>query len=68
MKLKIKIKTKNDFKLLGVGYGLQAYFPEGEYVAIHAMNQPNWEERGLVFIENVTGTSLLLDKDCYTIV
>jgi hypothetical protein len=68
MKPKIKIKTKNDFKLLGVGYGPQAYFPEGEYVALHATNQPNWEEQGLVFIENETGTSLLLDKDCYTIV
>ena len=61
----MKIQTNSDFGLLGMGYGPEKDFPKGEYVAIDATNQPNWEEEGKIFIENEYGASLLLNKVDY---
>lgn len=62
----MQIRTYSDFKLLGVGYGEQAEFPKGKYSAVQATNQPDWKAKGKVFIENKSGTSLLLESPDYT--
>ena len=42
------------------------------YDAIHATNQPDWEERGLIFIQDAEGDTadigFLLDKTDYMVV
>lgn len=58
------IITNHDFKLLGT----DQTFPQGKYRAIDATNQPNWKERGAVFIVNANGCDLLLERGDYTIV
>lgn len=59
----MKIRTNLTFKLLGT----DQVFPEGEYEAIPASNQPNWEKEGKVFIENENGCGLLLEKGDYVV-
>jgi|DEB0MinimDraft_4_1074332.scaffolds.fasta_scaffold89992_2 hypothetical protein len=58
------IQTNCDFKLLGT----DQKFPAGKYRAINATNQPNWQERGAVFIVNANGCDLLLDSEDYTVI
>jgi len=57
------IKLLEDIKVLPY-YEL---FKAGNYKAHLAVNQPNWQEEGLVFISN-GATDLLLSKDDYQIV
>ena len=56
----------NDFKMLGSGIQVSK---DKIYDAVHATNQPNWESRGLVFIQNAEGDTtelgFLLDSTDY---
>lgn len=59
----MRVKTKQDFKLAGV-VGIAAHFPQGNYTATPATNQPDYEELGKVFISNGS-TDLLLERKDY---
>lgn len=61
----MKVKTKQDFSLLGMSYGPEKDFPEGEYEAVIAENQPDYYRDKKIFITNNHGTSLLLQKGDY---
>jgi len=65
----MRIRPRNDFKLLGTGIHVSK---DKIYNAFHATNQPNWESRGLVFIINAEGDTtelgFLLDSTDYEVV
>lgn len=66
---KIRVRPRNDFKMLGTRIQVSK---DKIYDAIHATNQPNWESRGLVFIINAEGDTtelgFLLDSTDYEMI
>jgi len=65
----MKVKPKLAYCLAGTGYDAPSLDPERVYDAIPATNQPDWEEKGKVFVEPAPGaTSILLERDDYTLV
>lgn len=46
-----------------MGPGYPRLDPEKTYPAIHATNQPDWEERGAIFVEGI-----LLERGDYAVV
>jgi len=62
----MRVRPLNDFKMLGSGIQVSK---DKIYDAVHATNQPNWESRGLVFIQNAEGDTtelgFLLDSTDY---
>ena len=46
------VRPRSDFKLMGSGISVSSSKP---YTAIDAINQPNWESRGLVFVLDAEG-------------
>ena len=66
---KFLVRPRSDFRLLGTGMSLSE---NRTYEAIDAINQPNWESRGLVFVLNAegdtSGIGFLLDKHDYVLV
>ena len=65
----MRVQPLNDFRMLGTQIHVSK---DKVYDAIHATNQPNWKERGLIFIVGAEGDStdlgFLLDKTDYTVV
>ena len=65
------VRPRSDFKLMGSGISLSS---SKTYTAIDAINQPNWESRGLVFVLDAEGDNpenplgFLLDKHDYVVV
>jgi hypothetical protein len=63
------VRPRSDFKLMGSGLSLSA---TKTYTAIDAINQPDWESRGLVFVLDAEGDTgnigFLLDKHDYVVV
>ena len=63
------VSPRSDFKLMGSGISLSS---SKTYTAIDAINQPNWESRGLVFVLDAEGDTgnigFLLDKHDYVVV
>ena len=63
------VRPRSDFKLMGSGLSLSA---TKTYTAIDAINQPNWESRGLVFVLDAEGDTgnigFLLDQHDYVVV
>jgi len=57
------VRPKLAYKLMGTSLQLD---PEKVYEAIWARNQPDWEERGLIFIGPEPG--FLLETGEYTII
>jgi hypothetical protein len=60
----MKVRTKDYFHQAGVPFGT-GEFPEGEYEAVIAENQPDYYRDKKVFITNKCGTHLLLQKGDY---
>jgi hypothetical protein len=56
----MKVKPNESYKLLGTSITLDKNLV---YDADHATNQPDWKERGLIFVEEI-----LLEKGEYEIV
>ena len=67
--MSMRVRPLNDFKMLGSGIQVSK---DKIYDAVHATNQPNWESRGLVFIQNAEGDTtelgFLLDSTDYEVV
>ncbi|RZD54491.1 MAG: hypothetical protein CXT67_00310 [Methanobacteriota archaeon] len=65
----MRVRPLNDFKMLGSGIQVSK---DKIYDAVHATNQPNWESRGLVFIQNAEGDTtelgFLLDSTDYEVI
>ena len=65
----MRVQPLNDFRMLGTQIHVSK---DKVYDAINATNQPNWKERGLIFIVGAEGDStdlgFLLDKTDYTVV
>ena len=65
----MRVQPLNNFRMLGTQIHVSK---DKVYDAIHATNQPNWKERGLIFIVGAEGDStdlgFLLDKTDYTVV
>lgn len=65
----MRVQPLNDFRMLGTGIHVSK---DKVYDAIHATNQPDWKERGLIFIQGAEGDStdlgFLLDKTDYMVV
>lgn len=62
----MKVKPKLAFRLAGIGYNAPRLDPSRVYDAVPAENQPDYEAKGLVFVEPEPGaTSILLDKEDY---
>mgnify|MGYP001216584597 CR=1 FL=1 len=65
----MRVRPRADFKMLGTGISVSK---DEVYEAVHATNQPNWEERGLIFIRNADGDTsdigFLLDATDYEVV
>ena len=63
------VRPRSDFRLMGSGLSLSE---TKTYTAIDAINQPNWESRGLVFVLDAEGDTgnigFLLDKHDYVVV
>ena len=63
------VRPRSDFKLMGSGISVSS---SKTYTAIDAINQPNWESRGLVFVLDAEGDTgnigFLLDKHDYVVV
>ena len=63
------VRPRSDFKLMGSGLSLSA---TKTYTAIDAINHPNWESRGLVFVLDAEGDTgnigFLLDQHDYVVV
>jgi len=60
---KIKVMPDKAYKLLGTDLVLD---PNKTYTAVHAMNIPDWQKRGLIFIGPSPG--FLLERNEYTII
>lgn len=60
---KFKVRPDKAYKLLGTDLVLD---PNKTYTAIHAMNIPDWKERGLIFIGPSPG--FLLEHNEYIII
>ena len=56
----MRVRPKKDFKMLGTSDTLDK---TRAYKATKATNQPNWEAKGLIFVDN-----FLLSKDDYEVV
>lgn len=65
----MKVRPLGDFKMLGSCISVSK---DKVYDAIHATNLPNWEERGLIFIQDAEGDTtnlgFLLDQADYEVV
>ena len=67
----MRVQPLNDFRMLGTQIRVSK---DKVYDAIHATNQPDWEERGLIFILDAEGDLIgeplgfLLDKTDYEVV
>jgi len=67
----MRVQPLNDFRMLGTQIHVSK---DKVYDAIHATNQPNWKERGLIFIVGAEGDLIgeplgfLLDKTDYMVV
>ena len=63
------VRPRSDFRMLGSGISLSS---SKTYTAIDAINQPNWESRGLVFVLDAEGDTgnigFLLDQHDYVVV
>ena len=63
------VRPRSDFKLMGSGISVSS---SKTYTAIDAINQPNWESRGLVFVLDAEGDTgnigFLLDQHDYVVV
>ena len=65
------VRPRSDFRMLGSRLSL---LETKTYTAIDAINQPNWESRGLVFVLDAEGDDpenplgFLLDKHDYVVV
>ena len=63
------VRPRSDFKLMGSGISVSS---SKTYTAIDAINQPNWESRGLVFVLDAEGDTgiigCLLDQHDYVVV
>jgi hypothetical protein len=67
----MKIKPNDDFTSLGLGYNSPKLDKSKVYDAVPATNQPDWEEKGKVFVSfNNDGQepSMLLDKFDYQVI
>jgi len=65
------IQPIENFKLLGVGYGPPALNKNKHYKARPATNQPDWEQKGKVFVsfyDDQEEPSILLDHFDYVII
>jgi len=64
----MKVRPLNDFRMLGSGISVSK---DKVYDAIYATNQPNWQERGLIFIQGAEGDTsdigFLLDQTDYVV-
>lgn len=65
----MRVRPLNDFKMLSTRISVSK---DKVYDAIPATNQPDWEERGLIFIQgaegDVTDIGFLLDKTEYEVI
>ena len=67
----MRVRPLGDFKMLGTRISVSKH---KEYEGVHAVNQPDWERRGLIFITNaegddpVDGIGFLLSKEDYVII
>lgn len=65
----MRVRPLNDFKMLGSRISVSK---DKVYDAIPATNQPNWEERGLIFIQGAEGDTsdigFLLDNTDYEVI
>lgn len=65
------IRPKENFRLLGVGYDSPALDNTRHYEARPATNQPDWQEKGKVFVSFYNDDdepSILLDSFDYEII
>jgi len=65
----MRVRPLGDFKMLGTRISVSKH---KEYEGVHAVNQPDWERRGLIFITNAEGDDteigFLLPKEDYVII
>lgn len=65
----MRVRPLNDFKMLGTRISVSK---NKVYDAIPATNQPDWEERGLIFIQGAEGDTsdigFLLDNTDYEVI
>ena len=65
----MRVRPLGDFKMLGTRISVSKH---KEYEGVHAVNQPDWERRGLIFItiEETAATEIgfLLPKEDYVII
>lgn len=58
-----EVTIEMDYRLLGTGQ----VFPKGKYWAVKAINIPDYDAMGKIFIRNEFGCDLLLSRDEYHI-
>tara|TARA_R100000654_G_scaffold19070_1_gene39262 strand:- start:3301 stop:3501 length:201 start_codon:yes stop_codon:yes gene_type:complete len=65
----MRVRPLNDFKMLSARISVSK---DKVYDAIPATNQPDWEERGLIFIQGAEGDTsdigFLLDNTDYEVI
>lgn len=67
----MKIQPNENFTQLGMGYGRPSLDKTKVYDAIPAKNQPDWKEKGKVFVffnDDKDEPTILLDKFDYIVV
>ena len=63
------IQPHHDFRQVGMGYNPPTLDRTKTYIAIPATNQPDWKEKGKVFVsfaDDGEDPSILLEADDYT--
>ena len=63
----MKIQMLSNVTLLGT-YPAWTFHKGRQYRAVHATNQPNWKEKGLIFAQKANRESILLEKADYKVV
>ncbi len=63
----MKIQMLQTAKLLGT-YPMWTFHKGRQYRAVHAVNQPDWKEKGLIFAQKANRESILLDRNDYKVI
>lgn len=63
----MKIRILNTVSRLGT-WPLWTFHKGLKYNAVHATNQPEWKEKGLVFAQKANRENILIGKEDYVIV
>ena len=61
----MRVRPLENYKLLGTDIKLDK---TKVYNAVHATNQPEWEDRGLIFVDDDHHFGFLLSKEDYVVV